>query len=283
MTTHTDSTFTGVADLPIFYQKWLPDGGPTRGVVIVVHGLGEHSGRYGNLVERLLPEGYAAYAIDHQGFGRSGGQRGHVNRFHDYAKDVHRLNEFVRVEQPGQPIAVFGHSMGGLISLDYAQTFPNDAQNWIIQAPAIRAEMSVPLVSALRLVNLVRPTFSMARPAGGDLSRDPEVVRQFDADPLVVPISSARWLVEILSTQKRVMAKVATTPGPLLMLQGTADNLVIPAATQEFFEKVTTPDKTLLTYAGYFHELHNDIGKETPLDDIVEWLNERMDSQHDGR
>ncbi|MBX3054484.1 MAG: lysophospholipase [Caldilineaceae bacterium] len=275
MTDHTESTFTGIADVSIFYQRWLPDG-PPRGVVMIVHGLGEHGGRYGHLVDWLLPAGYVVYAIDHQGFGRSGGQRGHVNRFRDYAEDVHHLNGLVRAEQPGQPLAVFGHSMGGLITLDYAQIHPKDADCWIVQAPALAANTSAPLVLAARLINLLRPTYSMARPAGGDISRDPAEATRFLEDPLHVPVSSVRWVVEILAAQKRVKAQVASTPGPLLMLQGTADNMVIPAAIPEFFGQVTTPDKTLLMYDGYFHELHNDIGKEKPLGDIVEWLNERM-------
>lgn len=275
MTQHSEATFTSVANVPIFYQKWLPDG-PVRGSVMIVHGLGEHGGRYGNLVERLLPEGYAVYAIDHQGFGRSGGQRGHVNRFRDYAEDVHKLNGIVRGEQPGQPLAVFGHSMGGLISLDYAQTYPKDADCWIIQAPALRAEISPLLVLLARVMNLIRPTFSTTRPPGGDVSRDPVVVQSFEEDPLHVPVSTVRWLSEFLAAQKRVMAQVKSTPGPLLILQGMSDNMVIPAATQEFFEQVTAADKTLLLYDGYYHELHNDIGKEKPLGDIIGWLKARM-------
>ncbi len=281
MTVHAESTFTSVADVPIFYQKWLPEDKPARGVVMIIHGLGEHGGRYGNLVERLLPEGYAVYAIDHQGFGRSGGQRGHVKRFRDYAEDVHRLNGIVRSEQPDQSIAVVGHSMGGLIGLDYAQTFSADADCWIIQAPALAAKTSAPLVLFLRAMSRLHPTFTFTRPGGGNLSRDPEVDRLFAEDPLYAPVSTARWAVEILSAQKRIMAQASSTPGPLLMLQGTADNLVIPAATQAFFEKVTTPDKTLLLYDGYFHELHNDIGKEKPIGDLVEWLNARMKGGRD--
>jgi len=91
-----------------------------------------------------------------------------------------------------------------------------------------------------------------------------------------VPVSTARWAVEILATKKRVMARAASTHGPLLMLQGTADNIVVPAATQEFFDLVTAPEKTLRLYEGYYHELHNDIDKEKPLGDVVAWLNEQM-------
>lgn len=275
MTQHSEATFTSVANVPIFYEKWQPDG-PVRGAVIIVHGLGEHGGRYGNLVDRLLPEGYAVYALDHQGFGRSGGQRGHVNHFHDYAKDVHRLNGIVRAEQPGQPLAVFGHSMGGLISLDYAQTYPKDADCWIIQAPALAADTSGPLVLAARLINLVRPTYSMERPGGGDVSRDPEEARRFLEDPLHVPVSTVRWVVQIFAAQKRVQASIQSTPGPLLMLQGTADNMVIPAAVSAFFERIPVADKTIRLYDGYYHELHNDLGKEKPLGDTIEWLNGHM-------
>lgn len=273
---HSEATFPSIAGVPIFYRKWLPADHIQRGAVIIIHGLGEHGGRYGNLVGQLVQEGYTVYAADHQGFGRSGGIRGHVNRFGDYAADLHRLNGIVRSEQPDQPLAVFGHSMGGLIGLDYAQTFPKDAQVWMIQSPGLAAKVSLSLVVALRLVNLLRPTYSMPRPGGGEISRDPEEVRRFAEDPLFVPVSTARWLVEILAAQKRVISRVASTPSPLLMLQGTADNIVIPAATQSFFERIPAPDKTLLLYDGYYHELHNDIGKEKPLDDVVEWLNGKM-------
>jgi len=276
MTNHSTSTFTGVADVPIFYQRWLPEEGIRRGVVMIVHGLGEHSGRYTNLVERLLPEGYGVYALDHQGFGRSGGQRGHVERFENYAADVHRLNEIVRAEQPGHPIALFGHSMGALIALDYAQSYPGDADCWVFQAPALAAEASPALVAMLRLINLVRPAYSFTRPGSGEVSRDPAVGLAFTEDSLHVPVSTARWAVEILAAQKRVQAHISATPTPLLMLQGTADSLVIPAAVLDYFARIPAQEKTLLVYDGYYHELHNDIGKEKPLDDLIGWLNGQM-------
>lgn len=279
MTKHTTSTFTGVADVPIFYQRWLPDGGISRGVVLLVHGLGEHSDRYLNLVEPLLAEGYGVYALDHQGFGRSGGPRGHVNRFQDYAADVHRLNELVRGEQPGRPIALFGHSMGGLISLDYAQRYRDDCDAWVIQAAALAANISGPLVLAARLINLFRPTFSVERPAGGDVSRDPKVGLSFLNDEFHVPVSTVRWLVEFLAAQRRVQANINATPTPLLMLVGTADNMIRPDAVQEFFQRIPAEDKTLLVYDGYFHELHNDIGKEKPIGDLMEWLKRQVSTR----
>lgn len=274
---HRTGEFTGVRGVPIFYQSWLPENGVSRGVVVLVHGLGEHSGRYGNLVECLLPEGYGVYANDHQGFGRSGGLRGHVERFMDYVADVRQTVDLAGREHPGRPIALFGHSMGGLIGLLYALEHPDTVQFLVISAPALRAETAPHLVFLMRVMNLVRPTFTITRPGDGSgISRDPEVVRAFVEDPLYVPVSSARWAVEILSAQKQVMARAAELRLPLLMVQGTADTSVLPAATREFYERVSSPDKTLLEYEGYYHELHNDLGKEKPLSDITAWLNARM-------
>ncbi len=274
---HSASTFVGVRGVPIFYQRWLPDRDPPRGVVVIVHGLGEHSGRYHNVVERLLPEGYAVYALDHRGFGRSGGPRGHVDRFQDYLEDVKTLVELAREEQPDLPVALFGHSMGGLIGLAYALDYPETLDYLVISAPALAADTPRHLVWFLRLANRFRPQFTVKRPGDqSGISRDPAVVQAFIQDPLYVPISSARWAVEILAAQPRIMARAEELRLPFLLMQGLADTVVRPDASQAFFQRVSSPDKTLLVYEGYFHELHNDLGKEKPLDDLVAWLNQRM-------
>ncbi len=274
---HAASTFVGVKGVPIFYQRWLPAQEPPRGVVVIVHGLGEHSGRYRNVVERLLPEGYAVYALDHRGFGRSGGPRGHVDRFQDYLEDVKSLVSLARERHPGLPLALFGHSMGGLIGLAYALDYPETLDYLVISAPALAADTPRHLVWFLRLANRFRPQFTVKRPGDNSgISRDPAVVQAFVQDPLYVPISSARWAVEMLAAQPRVMARASELRLPFLLMQGLADTVVRPDASQAFFQRVSSPDKTLLLYEGYFHELHNDLGKEKPLDDLAAWLNQRM-------
>jgi alpha-beta hydrolase superfamily lysophospholipase len=275
--THESGTFDGASKVPIFYQRWLPAAGVSRGSVIIVHGLGEHGGRYTNLVNWLLPEGYAVYSLDHQGFGRSGGQRGHINRFTDYLPDIHRLVQMARAEQQGRPVAIFGHSMGGLISLVYALVLPTSVEYLAISAPALLANPKKSLVLLMRTMNRINPTFSIQRPGGAEgISRDPEEVRRFSEDPLHVPVSSARWAVEILTAQAEVTRRAAAIQMPILMLQGMADTIVVPQATVTFFEQISSPDKTLHTYPGYYHELHNDLDKEKPLSDLLLWLNARM-------
>ncbi len=274
---HSNATFTGIANVSIFYQKWLPAEGVRRGSVVIIHGLGEHGGRYTNLVNRLLPEGYAVYAIDHQGFGQSGGVRGHVGRFADYLPDVRHVVDLARSEQGDLPVALFGHSMGGLIGLYYLMENGDTVDCAVISAPALLASTNPWLVGMMRLINHVRPTFLLTRPSSGiAISRDPEIIRAFVEDPLFVGKSSARWVVEILSAQPKINARAAQLTLPILVVQGMADVVVVPDATLKFYERITSPDKTLLTYDGYFHELHNDIDKEKPLDDIAEWLNGRM-------
>lgn len=274
---HITDTFIGRADVPIFYQKWLPAEGVRRGSVVIVHGLGEHSGRYTNIVRRLLPEGYALYAADHHGFGQSGGTRGHVDHFTDYLPDLKHIVTMARQEQEGKPIALLGHSMGGLITLLYALHYPQTVDGLVVSAPALLAKPNQLLVFFMRVVNRFHPTFALRRPGDGSgISRDPEEVRRFVEDPLFVGKSSARWAVEILATQPDVKNRASEISLPILMIQGLADVVVVPEATIEFFQNVGSADKTLLTYEGYFHELHNDLGKEKPLDDVAQWLNARI-------
>lgn len=276
---HSTGTFIGISKVPIFYQRWLPQDGIERGILVIVHGLGEHSGRYRNVVERLLPEGYGIYALDHQGFGRSGGRRGHVNHFRDYLADVRKLVAMARSEQPTWPLALFGHSMGGLISLAFALDYPQTIDYLVVSAPALAAETPRFLVWLMRLISRLYPVFSLRRPGadeGTGISRDPEEVKRFLTDPLFVPVSSARWVVEFLAAQSRVVDRAEELTLPLLMMQGTGDTVVIPAATEAFFERVSSADKTLLLYTDYYHELHNDIGKEKPLNDLAAWLNQHL-------
>lgn len=274
---HDTATFQGACDVSIFYQRWRPEGGVRRGSVVIVHGLGEHSGRYIHLVERLLREGYAIYAGDHQGFGRSGGRRGHVRRFADFLPDLRYIADLARREQGDLPLALYGHSMGGLISLQYVLAHPTTLDFLVLSAPGLRANFPKWLVMALRLVNRIYPTFSIRRP--GDpavITRDPEELRRFLEDPLQVPTSTARFAAEGLATQIDTMKRAEEITIPVLMVHGTGDRFVDPAATQEFFARVASQDKTLLLYDGYYHELHNDLDKQKPLDDIAQWLNERM-------
>jgi acylglycerol lipase len=123
---HQEGHFKGLQNLELYYQGWLPDGDPTA-VLFVVHGLAEHSGRYGNVVDYFVPRGYAIYALDHRGHGRSEGARVYVERFTDYLDDLKTFFDMVRGWHPDRKIFMVGHSMGGTIGLAYAARYQDES------------------------------------------------------------------------------------------------------------------------------------------------------------
>lgn len=271
--------YPGEGGVPIFFQRWLPQGMDLRGVVVIVHGLGEHGGRYLNLVRRLLPDGFVLYANDHRGFGQSGGERGHVERFHDYLADLRQMVIRAREAYPALPVALFAHSMGGLIGIRYLQTFGETVDMAVISAPALgvrQERASRSLIAMMRIMSRLRPTFAIDNRGSEPVSRDPDVIAAFDVDPFNTRWVTARWATEMLDAQADLAEEMDRLTMPILLLQGLADRLVIPELTQAFYRQIPAEDRTIYLYPGYYHELINDLGKEIPLDELAQWLIDRV-------
>lgn len=276
---HSTGYLRSERGLPIFYSRWCPEG-PARGVVLILHGLGEHSGRYRHLVGALRRGGYTVYAHDHQGFGRSGGARCYVQGFHDYLSDITQVLSLARMRDPGLPYCLYGHSMGGLIGLLYLMEVPGAVDFSVIASPSLQShELSLVnriLKRMLELLHRVRPQLTFRQRGSLEvLSRDWEEVQVALKDSLGVPLRSARWVVEFFETMQEVNERASDIHLPILMMQGLADAVVVPSATQEFFARVGSEDKSLRLYEGYYHELHNDLGRERPISAVVDWLNAR--------
>ncbi|MCY4079458.1 MAG: lysophospholipase [Caldilineaceae bacterium] len=276
---HSTGYLRGESGLPIFYSRWRPTGQP-RGVVLILHGLGEHSGRYRHLVGALLQADYVVYAHDHQGFGRSGGARCYVQGFHDYLSGVTQVLSMARRDNPGLHFCLYGHSMGGLIGLLYMMEAPGAVDLAVIASPSLRSHDLSPvnrlLKRILELTHRVRPQLTFRQRGTLDtLSRDWEEVQIAMRDSLGVPLRSARWVVEFFETMQEVGDRANEIRLPVLMMQGLADAVVVPSATQEFFAQVGSEDKSLRLYEGYYHELHNDLGRERPIGAVLDWLNAR--------
>lgn len=263
----------------IFYSRWRPQR-PARAVVMILHGLGEHGGRYRHLVAALLQAGYIVYAHDHQGFGRSGGQRGFVHGFHDYLSDISQVAAMARQDNPGLPCCLYGHSMGGLLGLLHLMEMPGAVDLAVISSPSLQtSELNVAnriLKLMLVILHRFRPTLSFAQQGSLDaISRDWQEVQLAMKDSLGVRDRSARWVVEFFERMREVRGRAAEIRLPILMLHGLADSVVMPVATQAFFAHIASSDKTLRLFEGYYHELHNDLGKERPISATIEWLNGR--------
>jgi acylglycerol lipase len=271
---HEEGSLTGARNSRIYYQYWLPDAEP-KAALLVVHGLGEHSGRYGNLVNYFTPRGYAVYALDHYGHGKSEGQREYVERFDDYTSTLKAYFDKVAAWQPGKAIFLVGHSLGGLISATYLLDHQADFAGAVLSAPAVKVpeDTSPLLLITGRIMSRLLPTLGVLALDSSGVSRDPEVVRAYVNDPLVFTgKTTARLGAEIVDAIQRVQAEAATLTLPLLVLQGSADRLVDPAGADQFYRAARSADKTLKVYPGLYHEIYNEPERAQVLHDVEVWL-----------
>lgn len=271
---HSEGTFAGTGGLELYYQCWRPESN-ARAVVAIVHGVGEHSGRYMNVVGPLVEDGYAVYGYDQRGHGASPGRRVHIDRWTQYREDLDAYVSMIAKREPGRPIVVYGHSMGSLVVLDYVLQQPKGLAGAIISGTATEPSGvgSPALVATARVLSKVAPRFSVdlgLRPAA--LTRDPVALEAYRTDPLVTSRATARWGAESLDTVARIKEGMASIDIPLLVLHGEADQLNMVEGSRVLVETVTCTDKTLHVYPDVCHEPHNDLGHEQVASDIKTWL-----------
>jgi acylglycerol lipase len=268
-----EGRLTGARSVELFWQGWLPAEAPT-GVLLLCHGLGEHSGRYGNVVDALVPDGWAVHGLDHRGHGRSGGRRAHLQSYADWLADFETFRRLVVARHEGLPVFVLGHSMGGQIALAYALDHQDDLRGLVLSAPALASNaVSKAAVPVLRTLAKVAPTL---RPAGIDatkISKDPAVVAAYQADPLVHRGHPTLGLSSALFAQFDVLPERARALRlPVLLQHGTLDELTDTAGSRLLESTSGSPDQTVRWYEGLWHEIYNEPERERPLADLREWL-----------
>jgi acylglycerol lipase len=263
----------GARGVELYWQGLLPADDPV-GVVLICHGLGEHSGRYTNVEDALVPDGWAVYGLDHRGHGRSGGRRAHVDHYADWLVDYDAFRRTVVARHPGLPVFLLGHSMGGQIALAYALDHGAGLRGLVLSAPAL-ASNAVPrqAVPVLRLLARVAPTL---RPAGIDetrISKDPAVVGAYQTDPLVHHGKPTLGLSSALFAQFGVLPERARELRlPLLLQHGEIDELTDIVGSRLLERTSGSPDQTVKYYPGLWHEIYNEPEREGPLRDLREWL-----------
>ncbi len=263
----------GVRGVQLYWQGLLPVDEPT-GVLLICHGLGEHSGRYGNVEDALVPDGWAVYGLDHRGHGRSGGRRAHLDSYADWLVDFDAFRQVVAARHPGLPLFLLGHSMGGQIALAYALDHGAGLRGLVLSAPALASNaVPKPAVPVLRALAMVAPTL---RPAGIDstkVSKDPAVVAAYQADPLVHHGNPTLGLSAALFAQfGKLPARARRLRLPLLLQHGLADELTDPAGSRLLERSSGSPDQAVRYYEGLWHEIYNEPERARPLGDLKEWL-----------
>ncbi len=270
---HLEETFTGRADLTIHLQSWLPEGDPHT-VVVIAHGFGEHSGRYGNVVDTLLPQGYAVYAPDHRGHGKSQGHRALIDKHEYLLDDMDQVFSIASARHPGMPTFLLGHSMGGNIALASALRRENHLRGLVLSGPLVTNE-GIPAVLILLapLLGRIAPRLGTKALSADAVSSDPAVVAAYVADPLVfhgkVPAGAGAALIR---TAKEFPARLPSLTIPLMVVHGSADTLVPVGNGRTAHKLAGSSDKTLKVYDGLFHEVFNEPQRATVLADVLAWL-----------
>lgn len=271
----TEFTFTGAGGVPIFATSWLPEGAP-RDHLVLAHGYAEHLGRYRAVAKVFTDAGYAVHALDHRGHGKSGGTRAVIDSFANADADIDQLVDRVRRESGFARIKLVGHSMGGSLALNYALNHPEKLSGLVLSGPAIGGGLPKVQALLLSLISRIAPSLGMIQLDAEAVSRDPQVVADYKADPLVflgkVPARTAREMMHAISTYP---ARVGSMQLPCLLMHGSADSLVLAKDAQPVFDAIASPDKTVRIFDGLYHEIFNEPERLEVLGIVKDWLDAR--------
>ncbi len=272
---HQESRFRGVESTILFRQSWTPAKAQSKAVVIFVHGLKDHSDRYGEVAKKLAENSFAVYSFDLRGHGDSAGQRVWVDHFDQYTSDLEIFYDLVKKEQPNKPIFLFGHSMGGAIVTSFVLHNSRPVAGLILSAPALKVGEDINgfLIFMTQLLGSITPTLAVLDLKDKAFSRDPNVVKAIQADPLVYHGNGpARTAKELLKTIAVIQEKMVEVKVPFITLHGDQDVLTNPEGSKELFEKASSTDKTFKLYPGMYHDLLHEPEKEKVYQDMLAWL-----------
>jgi len=264
--------------LELYWQSWQPPG-EAEGVLLFVHGLAEHSGRYLNPIRHFVARGWTCFAFDYRGHGKSPGPRVHVDTFDEFLSDVAEGHRLARIRYPESKTVMVGHSQGGLLTLLYAESNPDHLDAVVVSSPFLGihpdSKPSGLLRGTSRFVSKLTPKmmFSTALDPA-HISRDPEVVQSYVDDPLVSSQVSARWVTSAVDAQKKALSEASLMTIPTLVMQAGNDRLVDPDATRDWVASAPGDLVEYVEWDGYSHELFNEplLDRRQVLDTMEEWL-----------
>jgi alpha-beta hydrolase superfamily lysophospholipase len=272
---HKEYEMIGEKDFRIYYQSWLPDQNP-KAIVQIFHGFGEHSGRYMNVVNKLIPLNYGIYINDHRGHGKSDGTTNYVGSFDLFIEDEKTFHDLIKKQHPDIPIFVLGHSMGSAIAIYFAEKYQELLQGLILSGTGIRLgeEISPFLKFMSKIMAKLAPKMKIDTKLNPEsLSHDPVVVKNYKEDPLVnYQKITTRLGNEMLKRFRNLKEVLMNLELPLLVQVGSED--VAIQGIEELEGSFKMEDKTIKVYDGLYHEVYNEMKEEREkvLEDLVNWL-----------
>lgn len=276
MSQRFESHINGYDGTELFYQGWFVDD--PQGLMIVTHGLGEHSESYNNFAHELNSKGWNVIAWDLRGHGRSEGQRGYVDSFNEFEKDLKSLTDHIKAKYSHKNLVLFGHSMGGLITLKYLVAYGSQGfKAVVLSSPALGVNVKVSELKSKMadFANDWLPRVTMGNEINDtDLHRDPELLAFYPKDPLRHNKISPRLYKGMLQAFEQMPQYAKDIQIPVLIQASGLDAIVNTESTQKFYELLTVSDKKIIIYPNSLHEIFNDLEKQDCFDDLVSFLNQ---------
>ncbi len=265
-------------NLRLYVRELRPEA--PKAEVAIIHGYGDHSGRYLEIIRHLARQGYAVSAVDYRGHGQADGRRGHVDRFSEYLDDLDVFFGKIREKAQGRKIFALGHSHGGLMVLSYAMARPQQAlAGAVISDPYLKLALQPNkfLVMISGVLSKLIPFLSISNELKPEmLTRDEAIQKATAADPLYNRNATPRWFTESNQAQVDVKQRALEFRWPVLWLLGAADPIADPQASRDLYASIGSKDKELVEYEGFRHEVLNEVGRERVFADVTRWLDARV-------
>lgn len=276
-----DAKLDGSDGTAFYIRGWEPNNKKPKALIALIHGLGEHTGRYLHVGKTLTDAGYAIVGFDLRGHGRSGGSRGHFPSLATIMQDIRQFFKYLVQRYPDVPHFLYGHSLGGLLSLAYALQYPNGLQGVIVTGAGLRSPLQQQTVKVAMVKVLASFLPGVTVPSGllaETISRDPDVVKKYVNDPLVHDKTSMGFGKSALSAIDLCFTSAREFKPPLLIMHGSADKLTDPGGSEDFAKLASenNNDVTLKLWDGLYHEVHNEPEKAEVFKMMIEWLDKRL-------
>jgi len=276
-----ESKFEGNNGINFYIRGWDPTNNRPKALLSLIHGLGEHTGRYLHVGKSMTDAGYALVGFDLRGHGKSGGSRGHFPSLNAVMQDMRQFSKFLVQRYPDIPHFLYGHSLGGLLSLAYALQYPTGLNGVIVTGTALRSSLQEQKnkIAMINLLGSLLPSITV--PSGLDattISRDADVVQKYINDPLVHDKTSLGLGKSALTAIDLCFARAKEFTPPLLIMHGSADKLTYPSGSEDFAKLATETNKdaTLKLWDGLYHEIHNEPEKAEVFKVMIEWIEKHL-------
>ena len=271
-----EETLDSTKGLKIFVRSWVPERRP-RAVVVVCHGVNSHGGQYLRVGEQFAAAGYAAFALDLRGRGRSEGERFYVEDVADYVSDVATTIALAKSRNPGSPVYLLGHSAGGVVSATYVLDHQAELAGFICESFAFQVPAPGFALAAIKGISHFAPRLPVLKLKNEDFSRYKVWVETLNNDALTAhEVQPAITVAALVRADERLHDEFPSITLPLLIMHGTDDKATVCRGSQFFYDTAGSKDKTLKLYEGHYHDLLNDVGKEQAMADILQWLKGRV-------